>query len=64
MAQDEGSQLRDYERLGEEVTADPRVEVRSAEPVRGRYVLVWLTSVPAADGGYRGQVAEVSVSAQ
>jgi len=64
VAQDEGSQLRDYEALGDAVTADPRVEVRSAEPVRGRYVLVWLTSVPAADGGYRGQVAEVSVSAQ
>ncbi|HEU5036109.1 MAG TPA: hypothetical protein VFT70_03835 [Nocardioides sp.] len=30
-------------------------------PVAGRFVTVWLTSLPAADGGFRGQVAEVTV---
>jgi hypothetical protein len=27
----------------------------------GRYLTVWLTSVPAVDGGFRGEVAEVTV---
>lgn len=31
------------------------------EPVRARYLTVWLTSVPAVSGGYRGSVAEVTV---
>ena len=30
-------------------------------PARGRYLTVWLTSLPQVDGGYRGEVAEVSV---
>ena len=62
VAQNEGSALRDYAPFGAAATADPRVEVRSDKPVRGRYVLVWLTSLPAADGGYRGEVSEVTVS--
>jgi hypothetical protein len=32
-----------------------------AAPVKTRYVLVWLTKLPKADGGYRGEIAEVSV---
>jgi len=31
------------------------------EPVSGRYVVVWLTELPAIEGGYRGEVAEVVV---
>ena len=31
------------------------------EPVTTRFVLVWLTELPAVDGGYRGQVAEIVV---
>ena len=31
------------------------------EPVAGRYVVVWLTALPAVDDGFRGEVAEVSV---
>ncbi|GAA0575171.1 hypothetical protein HPO96_16240 [Kribbella sandramycini] len=30
-------------------------------PAESRYVLVWLTKVPKADGGYRGTIAEVSI---
>ena len=29
--------------------------------VSGRYVLVWLTSLPQVDGGYRAEVSEISV---
>ncbi len=40
---------------GTEVTLAPD------EPVTTRFVLVWLTELPAVDGGYRGQVAEIVV---
>lgn len=43
-------------------TADgPRGRVELDEPASGRYVVVWLTSIPAVDGGFRGEVAEVVV---
>jgi hypothetical protein len=29
--------------------------------VKTRYVLVWLTKLPKADGGYRGEISEVTV---
>jgi serine/threonine kinase PknH len=31
------------------------------EPAEGRYVTLWLTSLPEVDGGFRAQVAEVVV---
>ncbi len=31
------------------------------EPVTGSYLTVWLTSLPAVEGGWRGEVAEVEV---
>ncbi len=31
------------------------------EPVTTRYLVVWLTKLPPADGGFRGQVAEIVV---
>ena len=31
------------------------------QPARGRYLTVWLTSLPQVDGGYRGEIAEVAV---
>ena len=41
---------------GEQVTLEP------AKPVRARYVLVWLTSLPQSDSDrYRGSIAEISV---
>ena len=38
-----------------------RTRVDLDPPVAGRFVTVWLTSIPAGDGGFRGQVAEVTV---
>lgn len=32
-------------------------------PTTGQYVVVWLTSLPAVEGGFRGEVAEVEVRA-
>ncbi|WP_406862004.1 protein kinase family protein [Streptomyces sp. HUAS MG47] len=32
------------------------------KPVKTRYVLIWLTELPSADGGYRGQVADIKIT--
>ena len=43
-------------------TADgPDLEIALDEPATGRFVTVWLTSLPAVEGGFRGEVAEVEV---
>jgi len=38
------------------------ITVRAPRPVIGRFVLVWLTSLPRADDGYRGGLLEVRVT--
>jgi hypothetical protein len=40
---------------------DTTIEV---EPLRVRYLLVWITSLPPADGGYRADIARVQVLPQ
>jgi hypothetical protein len=42
-------------------TVDGTWEVDFDAGATGRYVTVWLTSLPAGDGGFRGQVDEVVV---
>jgi hypothetical protein len=37
------------------------VPLKLDQPATGRYVTIWLTSLPAVDGGFRGEIAEVSV---
>lgn len=65
VAQDAGDALEDYELLAGPAAADPRAVVEATEAVSARYVVVWLTSLPPADdGGYRGEVAEVTVKAR
>jgi hypothetical protein len=45
-----------------EQTADqPRSRVTLESPATGRFLLVWLTSLPAVEDGFRGEVAEVTV---
>lgn len=45
------------------VTLDgERLRTRFDEPATGRYLVIWLTRLPAVDGGFRGEVAEVAVS--
>jgi serine/threonine kinase PknH len=44
-----------------EVTAEEQERVTLPEPGTGRYVVIWFTSLPEAEGGYRGEVAEVVV---
>lgn len=47
----------------EQVSADrPQVRTRLDEPATGQYLVVWFTSLPEVDGGFRGEIAEVEVS--
>lgn len=43
------------------VDAGARAQVRVDPPAPGRFVTVWLTSLPPVTGGYRAEVDEVSV---
>jgi hypothetical protein len=50
-----------YALLGSATAAGRLVTVQASAPVRARYVLVWLTRLPPAPGGFRGGVTEVTV---
>jgi hypothetical protein len=41
--------------------ASGEVALAGDQPVRARYVVVWLTALPAISGGYRGAISEVVV---
>ncbi|WP_248579640.1 protein kinase family protein [Nocardioides sp. InS609-2] len=41
---------------------DPALTLRLPDDVADQYVVVWLTSLPPVDGGFRGQIAEVVVA--
>jgi serine/threonine kinase PknH len=43
------------------VEAHAKQRIALDQPVSGRFVTLWLTSLPAQDGGFRGEVAEVTV---
>jgi hypothetical protein len=60
VADDVGAGADDFELVDEVRGADGRVVLRPDDPVTARYVLVWLTSLPAVgESSYRGEVAEV-----
>ncbi len=42
-------------------TVQTRQRVTLDKPASGRYVTVWLTSLPQIPGGFRGEIAEVAV---
>ncbi|MET9671682.1 protein kinase family protein [Streptomyces sp. NPDC006482] len=41
--------------------AGSNVTLKPTEPVTTRYLLVWLTQLPANDGGFRGKLAEIKI---
>jgi putative peptidoglycan lipid II flippase len=57
----EGSRLADWTEVADVSTAGTTATLRPDKPVTARYLLLWLTALPQADGGYRGGIAEVSV---
>lgn len=44
-----------------EASGDGELLISLDEAVSGQYVTVWLTSLPAVDGGFRGVISEVEV---
>jgi hypothetical protein len=48
-------------RVARQADAGTRAQVTLDDPVRTRYLVLWLTKLPAADGGFRGQVSEIVV---
>ena len=42
-------------------TVDAKDRIELDQPTRGRFLTVWLTSLPATPDGFRGEVAEVKV---
>jgi hypothetical protein len=61
VAEEKGRVLSDFTRVDADRNVDRRVTLRPQQPVTARFVLIWLTAVPAVDGGYRGEIAEVSL---
>lgn len=49
------------ERVARQAGAGNRADLTLDRPVTTRYLVVWLTKLPPADGGFRGQVAEIVV---
>jgi hypothetical protein len=57
-----GQQLEDYRLVAQASDAAGAIEMKPRGQARARYVLLWLTSVPAVGGtDYRGGVSEVVV---
>ncbi len=55
------SGIEGLQRVARRTGAGPSLTLDLAQPVRTRYVVVWLTSLPKVDGGYRGGIAEIAV---
>jgi len=58
---DEGDALADYSKAATGTDLVGRTLLTFDKATTGRYVLLWLTKLPAVNGGFRGQLAEVTV---
>jgi hypothetical protein len=53
--------LDQLQRVGGSDRAPERTTIDLGKDTRTRYLLVWLTRLPSVPGGYRGEIAEISV---
>ncbi len=53
--------LEQLDKVGARAGAPEQATVRLDPAPKTRYLLVWLTKLPAVDGGFRGEIAEISV---
>ena len=53
--------LDQLDKVASRAGAPERVTVSLDSSPRTRYLLVWLTKLPAVSGGYRGEIAEIAV---
>jgi len=61
VADQRSDQLEDYKVVAQASGESGLAEVRLDEPVQARYLLVWLTALPAEGSGYQGSIAEIGV---
>ncbi len=54
-------QLSQLDRVGSSVAAPTSTTIRLDNGTRTRYLLVWLTKLPPVSGGFRGEIADVTV---
>ncbi len=54
--------LDELDKVGSRADAPARATVKLDPVPETRYLLVWLTKLPAADGGFRGEITEITVS--
>ncbi|WP_203337649.1 protein kinase family protein [Nocardioides limicola] len=57
----EPADLDDLTLVAEETAAGVEHTVTFEDRVEGRYLLIWLTSLPSVDGGFRAEIADVVV---
>ncbi len=57
-----GTRPKDFEKFGSANNLGDLVALRSPTPVQARYVLVWLTQLPADGTTFRGGIAEITVA--
>jgi hypothetical protein len=53
--------LSQLDRVGSRSAAPTSTTIRLDNRTRTRYLLVWLTKLPAVKGGFRGEIADVTV---
>lgn len=57
-----GARVKDFALYGAATNVGDLVTLRGQEPVRARYVLVWLTGLPPDGTTYRGGIGEIVVA--
>ena len=57
-----GTKPADFAAFGSGTNVGDLFTLRSQQPVQARYVLVWLTGLPADGTTYRGGIAEIVVA--
>ena len=61
VADQRSDQLEDYTVVARASNESGLAQVRPDDPVKARYLLVWLTALPADGSGYQGTIAEIGV---
>ena len=61
VADQRSDQLEDYTVVAQASDESGLAQVRPDDPVKARYLMVWLTALPADGSGYKGTIAEIGV---
>lgn len=63
-ASDPPAQISDLRKVAGQTSDSARITFRLDKPAKTRFLVVWLTKLPAVAGGYRGEISEISVQAR